>query len=176
MGLRGILRYTGSALVAALIACGLWLMLRRLRGRRGFARRDGLRLLLAGYLAAVAQIIALRIGLQPVRWLGGLEKLKPVPLRTTLETWKMGAWPFPYNLLGNLGWFVPLGALLAWMKPKWRPWRALAAGALLSLTLETAQLLLGTGFPDVDDVLLNALGALAGFALIRRLARIRLKI
>ena len=50
-------------------------------------------------------------------------------------------------------------------------WRVLLAGAGLSLGIEIAQYLLGTGYADVDDVLLNALGALAGCGLLRRLRR-----
>ena len=171
MGIRGIMRYTGSALVFAALVCGLWLLLRRLRGHCGFGRGDALRLLAVGYLAALAQIVALRFGLHTPHWLGGVSKLRPVPLATTLDAWKLGLWPFVYHVGGNMGWFVPLGALLALTRPKCRAWQALLAGTLLSLALETAQLLLGTGFPDIDDIWLNALGALAGLALTRFLQR-----
>ena len=84
----------------------------------------------------------------------------------------MGAWPFIYHAIGNAAWFTPLGALLALRRPRRPAWIALAAGAALSLTVECAQLLLGTGIPDVDDVLYNALGALLGW-LAARAARKR---
>ena len=171
MGLRGILRYSGTALLAALIV-GVPALALAAR-RRGRTDRAAWRsAVAAGYLAAVAQIIGLRFGLRSWRWMGGLAAIKPEPLRTTREVWALGAWPFIYHAIGNAAWFAPLGALLALRRPRRPAWIALAAGAALSLTVECAQLLLGTGIPDVDDVLYNALGALLGW-LAARAARKR---
>ena len=58
------------------------------------------------YLAALAEIIALRFGRPAARVAPQL-----VPLRTTLEQWRAGAWPFVYHVVGNLTWFMPLGLL-----------------------------------------------------------------
>jgi len=161
---RGILRYTTGALLFALGVCGLWLMLRRM-SRRPWTRRDALALAAVGYLAALMQITGLRLGLRPVRWLGS--GLHPVPLRTTLSQWRLGPGAFAYHVLGNLAWFVPLGLLLPRLRPRCRWHQALLAGAALSAFAEALQYLLGTGISDVDDVLLNALGALLGWELHR---------
>ena len=158
MSLSLILRYSMSALgvgcavaMAVLVAC-------RVRGRRPVPRT----LLLALYLGALIQITALRLGLVTPRWLGGALRLKP--LETTLSEARRGAWPLIYHVLGNLGWFVPLGLLLPGKKaPRWL-WRLLA-GLALSAMIEAIQYLLGTGVSDVDDVLLNGLGALAGYGI-----------
>ena len=169
MSLSLIARYSLSALGFGAVAAALWLAARRLAGRRGRLRADAARLLLVFYLAALVQITALRIGLVSPRWLQG--SLRPIPLRTTLLTADQGPWMIVYHALGNLLWFAPLGALLPRVAPGWTARRCLAAGAALSAGIEAAQFLMGTGVCDVDDVLLNALGALAGrglSALIRR--------
>ena len=161
MALKGIAVYTLSAGIAAVIACAVWLAARRVRrrGRPGkLTRRDVLWLMLCGYLAAVAQIIGLRIGLVRMRPLSQAPHL--VPLKTTLG---LSPGMLAYHTLGNLAWFMPLGLLLEALWPK-RSWvHAPLAGAALSAMVEAAQWLLGTGTPDIDDVLLNTLGALLGW-------------
>ena len=65
------------------------------------------------------------------------------------------------NLVGNIGMFVPVGALVAWLARRWRVVKATVVGALFSLGIETTQLSLGR-VGDVDDVILNTSGALVG--------------
>lgn len=65
-----------------------------------------------------------------------------------------------FNLLGNVALFVPLGFLLvAALGDGVR--RAMIGGALLSTTIECCQYHLGRA-ADIDDVLLNMIGTLAG--------------
>ena len=158
-----ILRYSLSALKFALVAAAAWLALRFIRRRDRLGKGDLIRLFTVGYLAALVQIIGLRLGLVSYRPLGGELRLRP--FFTALEQWHMGPGRFIYHTVGNLLWFLPLGALLARRRPRvcWR--QALLAGAGLSLALEALQLLLGSGVSDVDDILLNALGTLLGYAL-----------
>ena len=118
------------------------------------------------YLAALVEIIALRFGRPAARVAPQL-----VPLRTTLEQWRAGAWPFVYHVVGNLTWFMPLGLLLPMLRPSARWRQALLVGAGLSLLVEGYQFLFGTGAPDVDDVFLNALGTLLGYGLSRLIRR-----
>lgn len=126
----------------------------------GDPRQEALLLALVAYLAALAEIIALRIGLGHAA-----RTLNLIPLETTLAQLRGGTWPLLYHSLGNVGWFVPLGALLAARNPNLRFWAALGIGAGISAAMELTQYLLSTGVTDVDDVWLNALGALAGWAL-----------
>ena len=167
MGIRGILRFSGGALLFAAAVCGLWLAARRLTGRG----TRPVEMLAVAYLAALIQITALRIGLRRHSWLGGAVCL--ASLKTTLEAWRDGAWPFIYHIVGNMIWFVPLGVLLPALFPRANVRTALLAGAALSLGIEVVQYLLGTGVSDIDDALLNALGALTGYGL-QRLFRHRL--
>lgn len=68
------------------------------------------------------------------------------------------------NLAGNVIAFVPMGFLLPLLAPRLRKaWHAAGVAFAASLTLELIQLLTGIGAFDVDDLLLNVLGAVAGW-------------
>lgn len=74
------------------------------------------------------------------------------------------------NFLGNIIMFVPIGffAGLLLDRPRW--WKGALCAFGLSLFIETAQLFVCRG-TDVDDLILNTLGGLAGhwlFLLLRR--------
>ena len=87
---------------------------------------------------------------------------------------RIGYWRyFTYLFVGNLVWFVPVG-VLAWLEAA-RPVRKLADkqclsllwaalfGFLLSLGIETMQFILGSGVSELDDLILNTLGAVLGW-------------
>lgn len=69
---------------------------------------------------------------------------------------------FLINFWGNIVMFLPIGFFpaLLWRRVRW--WKALLAGAGLSLTIELCQLPIHRG-TDIDDLWLNTLGALAGY-------------
>ena len=160
MRLTGILIYCLRAATFAAVVCALYALINWLRGRRV---RPG-RLAALAYLAALMQITVLRGGVDWTRLMAATRDApRMVPLPTTLEELLAGAWPLIYHVVGNLAWFVPLGALLR----KRNALMALLACAGTSACIELMQYLLMTGMSDVDDVLLNALGALLGWALAR---------
>ncbi|WP_353651229.1 VanZ family protein [Nakamurella sp. A5-74] len=68
------------------------------------------------------------------------------------------------NVIGNIVMYLPLG-LFAPVAAGGTWWRGLLAGVLLSAVMETLQLALGVGAPDIDDLILNSLGSAAGAAL-----------
>ena len=156
-----ILRYSLRALAFGAAAGLIWLAARLLCVKRPLTRRDGLWLLAVVYVAMVLEIIGLRIGLVTIRFMGG--KLRLCPLDFTLSQWRAGVGPFIYHVGGNMMWFMPLGALLPKLFPKAGWFHALLAGLALSLLVECMQYVLGTGVSDIDDVLLNTLGALTGY-------------
>jgi len=68
------------------------------------------------------------------------------------------------DLIGNVAFFVPFGLLLSLLRPG-RPDRYVVTGAAaFSLLLELAQFATGAGSFDVDDLLLNTVGAGIGCA------------
>ena len=160
MSLTGILIYCLRAATFAAVVCGLYALVCWLRGRK---LRPG-RLVALAYLAALVQITVIRGGVDWAQLMTATRnEPRLVPLRTTLEELRAGAWPLIYHVVGNLAWFVPLGVLLR----RKNALAALLAGAGASVCIELMQYLLMTGVTDVDDVLLNALGTLLGWALAR---------
>jgi len=98
-----------------------------------------------------------------------------VPLATLRIQLADGITPFELrNLVGNFLLLLPLGIYGPILTPRLRSLPAiLLLGAGLSVLIELGQLAVATayGFPvrvaDVDDVLLNTLGVLAGYLLWR---------
>ncbi|MET0242471.1 MAG: VanZ family protein [Flavitalea sp.] len=68
------------------------------------------------------------------------------------------------NLLGNILGFVPFGILVPMLFPSRATLKSVMISAfLVSLVFETMQLIAVLGSFDVDDLLLNTLGAALGF-------------
>ncbi|NBI65258.1 VanZ family protein [Pseudoflavonifractor sp. 60] len=72
-----------------------------------------------------------------------------------------GPWVM-FLVLANIGIFSPVGffTALLWRNPRW--WKSLLAGFCSSVTIEFVQFFIGRS-TDIDDVILNTTGALAGF-------------
>ena len=97
---------------------------------------------------------------------------RPVDLKLQLQTIQMeplqeifrafrGPWVM-FLMLANIGIFAPVGFFpaLLWRRPRW--WKSLLAGFCSSVTIEFIQFFIGRS-TDIDDVILNTTGALAGF-------------
>ena len=150
------------------------------RGRRSGAPMVST-LLLIGTCAWATALVALTLfplPLPPYDAVGGVRAspwIEPVPLRTIGRAIVAG-WSSPEarTLVGNVAAFVPLGILAPTLSGRARSWARIALlGLAVSLAVETSQLALSLamGFPwrvfDVDDLLLNTLGAVLGYALWR---------
>lgn len=100
----------------------------------------------------------------------GWKKANTVPFRTInmyYKGYQHNNTNAAYNLLGNLLGFIPLGLLLPLALPFFKRWWAmLAAAIIIPLGFETVQLITGLGIFDVDDILLNATGALGGYLVV----------
>lgn len=76
------------------------------------------------------------------------------------------------NVLGNIAMFAPLGFMLPLLWRNWSGFKVFFAGMAFSVLIETVQFFTGRG-TDIDDVILNTLGAIVGyilFSLLRRIA------
>ncbi|MGF9695793.1 VanZ family protein [Paenibacillus sp. MABNR03] len=93
-----------------------------------------------------------------------LETIKPLLLerdRYNAETWVK-------NLFGNIVLFIPLGIWIPWLFRKCRTGlRFTMAVTLLLLAVELTQLVTRVGSFDVDDIILNTVGAWIGYAAFR---------
>ncbi len=74
---------------------------------------------------------------------------------------------FIYLFVGNIVWFIPLGAYLVWRYPGCGVIRATLSGFLLSLGIEVSQYIFGVGVTELDDLVLNTAGTLIGALTIR---------
>lgn len=89
------------------------------------------------------------------------------------ETWGSSLREHSF-FLENILMFIPFGILIPCAFPLLRGLiRCTAAGFLCSLCLELIQLATGRGFCQLDDLLTNTLGTLAGVLLLRALSLIR---
>jgi glycopeptide antibiotics resistance protein len=73
-------------------------------------------------------------------------------------------WTVVYNIGGNIVMFVPLGFFLRVLVPKCRKfWRCMGAVAVIMAAVELCQLFTLRGFCEIDDLMLNLLGAAMGW-------------
>lgn len=69
------------------------------------------------------------------------------------------------NVLGNLAVFLPMGFFVPILKGPWTSaFRVALVCMILSLAIETLQYDSGRRVADIDDVLLNTLGGILGYA------------
>ena len=87
------------------------------------------------------------------------------PFEEIKRAFRAGPW-FMFLLQGNIGIFLPVGFFvsLLWRKPSW--WRAILVGLFCSCGIEFVQIF-ALRRTDVDDILLNTMGALLGHILYR---------
>lgn len=80
--------------------------------------------------------------------------------------WHFRSYWFAFLFFGNIGMFLPVGFFpaLLWKRITW--WKALFIGFFLSLSIETIQFFINRG-TDLDDLILNTLGALIGYLVYR---------
>ena len=88
----------------------------------------------------------------------------------------VGIRAFLANLFGNVLAFMPYGFFMPILRPKLRRMNGMFLAAfLLSLTIEITQLLTRVGSFDVDDLILNTAGGIAGYLLFYIMNKIRSK-
>ncbi len=80
------------------------------------------------------------------------------------------------NLGGNVAGFMPFGFILPIVSRRGRRWyNTFLLGFFLSLCIETTQLVFKVGSFDVDDLLLNTIGGILGFASYKVVQRVRIR-
>ena len=83
----------------------------------------------------------------------------------------LSLWLGFYNIGGNFLLFLPMGFFMPRLFAKWRKKGAFALRMLgMIVTVETMQAFFRVGIFDIDDILLNFLGALLGYVINKRLS------
>jgi glycopeptide antibiotics resistance protein len=78
-----------------------------------------------------------------------------------------------WNIAGNMAMFIPTGIVLpVEYKELAGFWKTVAAGALLSLSIEILQLPFPSRASDVDDLILNTLGVAVGYGIYAAVKRL----
>lgn len=80
---------------------------------------------------------------------------------------------FLYLFVGIIIWFAPFGAYLQFRQHQRKVEKIGAIvllGFFLSLNIESLQYVFGTGFSELDDLILNTLGAWVGALLCRKIS------
>lgn len=87
-----------------------------------------------------------------------------VPMRTISGFFNGGFnTAFIVNIIANVLMFSPMGFLMPLLWPRWQSAKKmLLAGLCFSVSIETTQLFIGRS-TDIDDVILNVLGVMAGY-------------
>lgn len=95
------------------------------------------------------------------------KRINIVPIKETINTFmhsETGMKNSFRNLIGNILVFMPLGFFIPLLFDKFNNLKkVLKVGFLSSLAIELSQLFVGGNVCDIDDVIYNTLGALAGF-------------
>lgn len=126
--------------------------------------------MLAGFLLALWLIGGLVLTLERAHPLPGqVVDDNLVPFHTLAIYWRnLGSEFWMRNLFGNLFLLLPLGLLGPIALPALDRWWRIALVALLySVAIELIQLVVPDRSADIDDVLVNVIGALVGLALFR---------
>jgi glycopeptide antibiotics resistance protein len=136
-----------------------------------------------GAAAAAYAALLVVITLLPIRWRSDLARYRNnwrpqlVPLWNMVVNLRDGdrALATLAGAAANVALFLPLGFLLPLLAPWFdRWWRTVGAGFALSAVIELSQVAFpGIRRPDVNDVLMNTLGAAIGYGVYRLAARAR---
>jgi glycopeptide antibiotics resistance protein len=129
-------------------------------------------LLLVGYSAALIRVVVFnnlmfRIGHLRFRLTQQSGHANYTPFRT-ISSYLHGehGWLIAgVNLVGNVALFVPVGLLAPLAVPNLTWKGSLAGAAAVGLAIEGMELLFQAGEFDVDDLFLNTIGVMVGFAL-----------
>jgi glycopeptide antibiotics resistance protein len=89
-----------------------------------------------------------------------------IPFHSMIKDCRNGGWGFVVNFLGNIVAFLPIGSLppLIWHR-RVTIWQIAFLSLGVSLAIETGQYVSGRRVPDVDDLILNTVGGVLGYAL-----------
>lgn len=158
----------------------------RVRSKRKEIVKNGIIVIFVVYILLLFLVLLFKYPTSMVsdtiaRWKAGEEivRIKPqfVPFQTIIEYIKNVQAPHDWffkNLMCNLIIFIPYGFLvsLLWGKNSHKGIKVIVSGCMLSIAIEILQYVTAFGQLDIDDVILNTLGVVIGYALFRGMERL----
>ena len=163
-----------SFLTGELLLAAMWLIVRAavcIRKRHIDPKREALLLLMYVNLAVLLRFVfypAERVNghVQPLLFDPDAVfplRVNPVPFVHILEYDSLR--DTLLNIIGNAVMFIPTGIVLPVLYKRLNSfWRVTAAGAGISLAVELLQLPFSVRATDIDDLILNTLGCMTGYA------------
>lgn len=151
------------SILAALLAVGYFIIYKKLlKGDKKLSeRRIFIWFCLIGYLIMVIGVTFLNRG---SRMFGDTNLHFLSSYREAWNSFNSTKWKF---IILNIFMLVPLGILLPLLNTRFRKLKwTLAAAFLMTLTIETAQLITGYGIFELDDIFNNVIGAIIGYGII----------
>ena len=97
-----------------------------------------------------------------------------IPFKEILR-YEIGSRMFFKNVIGNMVMFIPFGLFVSYFLKLEKVYSITILSLITSITIEITQLVIGRVF-DIDDILLNLIGAVIGFFLYNLIHKIRIKL
>ncbi len=157
-------RALGFAIVVSIIFALYFILIKKQK----FKNLDFLlKILFVAYLSSLIQITVIRDFKSFITLCDNTYSISSIifsPFATTIGAFKFSTWQFVYHFVGNMIWFVPFGVLAPLVCKKINNFISITfCGAALSLSIEILQFVFNSGISDIDDIIINSLGAITGY-------------
>ncbi len=122
-------------------------------------------LLFAAFISGLASLTVLPSSDSGKLLINDIYKLNIIPFHTIIQQFASGDFNMLLiNIVGNIVMFIPFGYCPALLWHGFTPANAIMTGFCTSLFIETTQFFIGRS-ADIDDLILNTLGAALGYLL-----------
>lgn len=129
------------------------------------------RSILALVLLTLYLLVLFALTMAPTRRLP-IQMINLIPFKTIMTGIQRGGLLLNVNVIGNIVAFVPLGVLVPALGRRLTALAAvLSASAFVSISIEVLQWLFARRVADIDDVILNVVGALVGYGCVMLLTK-----
>ncbi len=157
--IKGVMEFTWPMIIICILVVSSIRITSLIRNHDNFVfYREVLGLFFMIYILCLFQIVTF----EDQTLIVGDHNFNLIPFREILR-YSLGSRLFFKNVVGNLVMFVPYGFFASYFTKTIKPKVALALITFASLGIEFTQLAIGRVF-DIDDIILNVVGGMLGFA------------
>ena len=94
-----------------------------------------------------------------------IDAINMVPFHSIRENLRYGHSPVSWDMLYNMVMFVPFGIVYCYYQKNFCIYKAIGLSFLTTFLIEASQFVFKTGVVDIDDLMINTMGSLAGIFL-----------